>query len=706
MGPKQFVPIAVATSSILLAVFMVIGGILSLILVVGAMVVLAGISEGLPNKSSKAGFLMITFMMDFAVFIFLLPGSYLNGILFAFVGVIIVLLSKGHMTRALAFTFLAYPILMGTFVPEAALTLEGRLPSGALTFAGFTLLLSTATIMVNIIPASVFRLTNIAHLRNSRLSNPTTGLYWSSAFSLYLLQNSQNTSLFSTLPETTAAWILLVVITEEGGGFISKLVLGRLRSAVAHSVTVNVLETGSRKPVSGALVDLGGRILVSGPAGTVTYTSVPAGTYTLGVGMPKYQRMTLTIAVPSNLNVDVLMRPLPVPPPSATHTVRVVISDSTNHDAITGAKVSLNGKTLTTGTDGTVTFKSVTAGTHNLVAAADKYQQSSIPISVTSDLNSDVLLTPVAQTQQEWPTIDQYVGAFQNFADHILIPGLRQGRVFPDFEGKPASWSGSNAVVFKLEIGGMNSAIRCFTPFPPDPEVEKRCNLISEYVGYARSPVLVDFHYYKEGLTINQTKYPIVIMDWVEGVTLHSYISDNYSLSNKMKELAAKFIDGIILLRKNKIAHGDLSSDNIMVTDDRTQGLRIKLVDYDAMYIPPFAGQLSPSKETGKPAFQHPLRTARNYSVRMDNFSCLVIYLSLLAISEKPELWEKYNAGDKEQRILFGEEDFASPTSSGAFKDVTSISNGKTKALLSLLKAALKEDPLWEQINPDRIDSA
>src|SRR5690606_36888343 len=102
-------------------------------------------------------------------------------------------------------------------------------------------------------------------------------------------------------------------------------------------------------------------------------------------------------------------------------------------------------------------------------------------------------------------------------------------------------------------------------------------------------------------------------------------------------------------LRENQISHGDLQEGNILVGEKGA----IKLVDYDSICIPEIVGQ----KElvTGLKAYQHPSRfKGGKASLKVDYFSELVIYLSLLIIAEKPVLWGKYQVKDT-QYLLFSE---------------------------------------------------
>jgi hypothetical protein len=72
------------------------------------------------------------------------------------------------------------------------------------------------------------------------------------------------------------------------------------------------------------------------------------------------------------------------------------------------------------------------------------------------------------------------------------------------------------------------------------------------------------------------------------------------------------------------------------------------------------------------PGYQHLNRNKlTKLSPKSDYFSELVIYLSLLAISEKPSYWENI---EQEERLLFSEKDLANPRSSPIFAELAKLS--------------------------------
>jgi hypothetical protein len=102
-------------------------------------------------------------------------------------------------------------------------------------------------------------------------------------------------------------------------------------------------------------------------------------------------------------------------------------------------------------------------------------------------------------------------------------------------------------------------------------------------------------------------------------------------------------------LQRNGVSHGDLQNENVLVSDDD-----IKLVDYDAMFVPSLTGRAS--LERGHNNFQHPRRSVHFYNEHVDDFASLVIYTSLRALSVSPSLWATYHGGDN---LIFTAKDYS-----------------------------------------------
>ena len=290
-----------------------------------------------------------------------------------------------------------------------------------------------------------------------------------------------------------------------------------------------------------------------------------------------------------------------------------------------------------------------------------------------------------------WPLSSAYAQALQNIEYSISkkYQDLRQGKLDLNPNVKRPSFifgSGNFGTVFRMNFDGKKSALKCFTRAAPD--LAERYFYISWYLSQVKLPFLMNFRYYTEAVRTLQKPneyFPVLLMDWSEGMPLNTFISINLKNTKIMTLLANNFLRASIEMQKVHVSHGDLSGDNILVTPDGN----IRLIDYDGFYVPPLKGKKS--NEKGHENFQHPSR-GDEFNERVDNFSVLVIYLSILAVSVNPKLWE-YNGGDQD-RLLFKTSDFTSPDKSRLISDLRR--QGKvSRKLTDILVEYVNHDPSW-----------
>lgn len=266
---------------------------------------------------------------------------------------------------------------------------------------------------------------------------------------------------------------------------------------------------------------------------------------------------------------------------------------------------------------------------------------------------------------REFPSISDYNKAVENkfYQDrsNIFSPVLKQS-------GELHFEPGGRAVVYKVEDSTNNiKAIKLFTVNRDS--LFQKYNQISKFIHkYTFSKYFVEFQF-KEKLIYcsnvnsdkNENIFPGLIMEWAEGKTVGSTVK-NFCAQNdikSLKELAEKFKELSLFIIDSDFGHGDLKHDNIIVDSD----LNLKLIDYDDMFIPEFMG--NKSSELGTPSFQHPNRKSKDFNARIDDFSILSIYTSLLALSKFPNIYEKY---EDQQNLLFRLEDFENPAASELFQ--------------------------------------
>ena len=143
----------------------------------------------------------------------------------------------------------------------------------------------------------------------------------------------------------------------------------------------------------------------------------------------------------------------------------------------------------------------------------------------------------------------------------------------------------------------------------------------------------------------------------------------------------------ITTLHKYHISHGDLQHGNILVDDNDN----LFLIDYDSVYVPELQGEADIIK--GLKGYQHPKRGDNLLAnEKVDYFSELIIYLSILAIAEKSSLVEKYQVEDSEQ-LLFSFEDFKDLENSQVYVDLMQL-GGLFPILLKILSDYLNEDDI------------
>lgn len=260
-----------------------------------------------------------------------------------------------------------------------------------------------------------------------------------------------------------------------------------------------------------------------------------------------------------------------------------------------------------------------------------------------------------------------------------------------DNDGQPVMSSGNFAVVFKMRDteSGKFHAVRCFHR-----EQEGRTESyrqIEEALRQVQSPYLVSFRYMDKELFVDskqtgsETEFPVLLMDWVEGVTLDRYIREHIDDKDALEVLAYRFSLMASWLIAQPFAHGDLKPDNILVRPDGT----ITLVDYDGMFVPSMQGQTA--RELGSPDFRHPLRKEADFDGSIDDFPLVSILLSLKAVAATPSLLDQFGASD---RLLFSEADYRDISKCRVLHEIFPSEDNELNTLVGLFTLSLNKGRL------------
>lgn len=267
-----------------------------------------------------------------------------------------------------------------------------------------------------------------------------------------------------------------------------------------------------------------------------------------------------------------------------------------------------------------------------------------------------------------FPIINDYKTAFRNaagrFATLDLVP-------LTDGKGSPVFMAGNFAAVFKATLaedggggggdgsgdGGNVIAVKCFIRDLPD--LERRHQAITEVLSRSRSGYFVDLRFLPREIFVKSTiagndDYPVVVMPWLEGRTMDKVVAILCDKKHQkgLAALTRAFAKMCLGLLSMGVAHGDLKHDNVIVTPNG----QLKLIDCEAMYVPPLKGM--PSLLLGGANYQHPLRDESHFDPILDHFSMLVIVLSLRALTLEPELFERFTTGEN---LILTRQDIVAP---------------------------------------------
>jgi len=267
-----------------------------------------------------------------------------------------------------------------------------------------------------------------------------------------------------------------------------------------------------------------------------------------------------------------------------------------------------------------------------------------------------------------WPLISDYARVLQNPQVAFRDPELRHCTVEMNHLGQPKARSGNFATVYRgYRPDGSEFAIRVFNR-RQDERLE-HYRTVSDYLETRSVSSIVRFNYDERGIrsAADGKLYPLLIMEWVPGITLFEWTRDRCreGYVEALQIAADVWLHLVRELSQHEIVHGDLQHGNVMVSPEG----HFRLVDYDCMCVPSLIGRRN--LETGLPPYQHPGRNGDTLLFSgLDNFSALYIYVALRSLAAAPYLWITYVDQPEYDRILFREQDFHSPATSPLYRDL------------------------------------
>ncbi len=301
------------------------------------------------------------------------------------------------------------------------------------------------------------------------------------------------------------------------------------------------------------------------------------------------------------------------------------------------------------------------------------------------------------------PGTSDYREAVQNPDLFLADPELKHCKAAWDPQQHlPKVWSGNFAAVFQLQSpDGSKFAIRCF--HKDIYNLETRYAEFDKHLRSRRPNYLVSFQYQPRGILVNGQWFPIVRMEWVEGQRLDEFLQHHLQRpgpqTRELLEAMAQLWHGLAgQLERDRLAHGDLQHGNVLfIPGNRPNSVELRLVDYDGVWVP--ALDTLPSNESGQSNYQHP---QRRYGPLMDRFPHLVIYTTLRCLMLDQQLARHFS----DQRLVFGQEDYAQPGRSELFRELwKNCREPNTRNLVGHLILAcvhpFEQTPRLQELVPD-----
>lgn len=224
-------------------------------------------------------------------------------------------------------------------------------------------------------------------------------------------------------------------------------------------------------------------------------------------------------------------------------------------------------------------------------------------------------------------TLRQYIATLAD--PHGLTRTLGEIAVCREPDGRMCCSAGNTAAIFRIRHRGRIRSLRCYLRPVRHLRAIYGERLLEKELWVYLSP--------GEGVWTD-----VVIGDWIDGVTLHEAIDTAARArdTDRLTALSVAFDHLAATLVADDRAHGDLKPENIIVATDGT----LHPIDFDAAYLPAFAGERSP--ELGTAAYQHPARTAEDFDASLDDYPAALIATAMHALRLDPTLCDRY--GDRD----------------------------------------------------------
>ena len=151
-----------------------------------------------------------------------------------------------------------------------------------------------------------------------------------------------------------------------------------------------------------------------------------------------------------------------------------------------------------------------------------------------------------------WPTSQDYNEAVQ-YSGNFFDPDLQRGEVVVNALGLPVhapavlpTFINSKAAMARRGHSSASGKV---------PGLRERYAKIDEHLAKAKLPFAVGFQFFQEGIQVKGERFPLLKMEWVEGLALNEFVAQNlikphylHALLQMWAKLTARLRDAKLLM--------------------------------------------------------------------------------------------------------------------------------------------------------------
>jgi hypothetical protein len=219
------------------------------------------------------------------------------------------------------------------------------------------------------------------------------------------------------------------------------------------------------------------------------------------------------------------------------------------------------------------------------------------------------------------------------------------------------------------------------------------------------------------GFFVKGNRHPCLKMEWQDAENLDVFVDriikdrsiPAMDKANALREIKQKIIQTGEVLRENRCSHGDLSSGNIMISqNEKTNSFSVHIVDFDSFYSQALS-TLNPSS-LGHQDWQHPKYISGQmnlYGLEADFCPLLCLIITLEALATDIGLYDQFSPPAQDgSGILIRRKDLVNPNQSPVFNEIEDLGNSILSCYLDDLKSLLAANSKAQMKLPDSLSTS